>query len=98
MKGKRKFRNVIAKILENFDVRVVLGNDFSYDPETRTVFFTPFTCSVDDFHRQWISDFFDFTSLFFFRQGGPEAGDAVFVEKAAAVSIVVYVQQPEARL
>ena len=61
MKGKRKFRNVIAKILENFDVRVVLGDDFSYDPETRTVYFTPFTCSVDDFHRQWISDFFDFT-------------------------------------
>ena len=61
MKGKRKFRNVIAKILENFDVRVILGDDFSYDPETRTVYFTPFTCSVDEFHRQWILDFLDFT-------------------------------------
>ena len=61
MKGKRKFRNVIAKVLENFDVRVVLGEDFSYDPETHTVYFTPFTCSVDEFHRQWISDFLDFT-------------------------------------
>ena len=34
MKGKRKFRNVIAKILENFDVRVILGDDFSYDLES----------------------------------------------------------------
>lgn len=60
MKGKRKFRNVIAKVLENFDVRVVLGEDFSYDPITHTVYFTPFTCSVDEFHREWISEIFHF--------------------------------------
>lgn len=61
MKGKRKFRNVIAKILEDFNVRVTLGDCFFYDPDTCTVYFTPFSSSSDEFHRHWILQNFNYT-------------------------------------
>lgn len=61
MKGKRKFRNVIAKILEEFNVKVILGDCFFYNPDTRTVYFTPFSSSSDDFHRYWILQNFNYT-------------------------------------